>query len=226
MHQSQSPLVLFGSSTERMRRALDAVRAGQGVCIVDDEDRENEGDLIFPAQFLTVPQMALLIRHCSGIVCLCLTDERIRRLHLPMMAEVNTNLQGTAFTVSIEAAEGVTTGVSAADRVATVQAAIRPDARPEDLRRPGHVFPLRARPGGVLERRGHTEATVDLMALAGLEPCGVLCELTNEDGSMARLPQVAAFARAHAMPLLSVEDIASWRQALAGEKARSAGRVA
>ena len=122
MHQSQSPLVLFGSSTERMRRALDAVRAGQGVCIVDDEDRENEGDLIFPAQFLTVPQMALLIRHCSGIVCLCLTDERIRRLRLPMMTEVNTNSQGTAFTVSIEAAEGVTTGVSAADRVATVQA--------------------------------------------------------------------------------------------------------
>lgn len=146
MHQSQSPLVLFGSSTERMRRALDAVRAGQGVCIVDDEDRENEGDLIFPAQFLTVPQMALLIRHCSGIVCLCLTDERIRRLRLPMMTEVNTNSQGTAFTVSIEAAEGVTTGVSAADRVATVQAAVSPEARPEDLRRPGHVFPLRARP--------------------------------------------------------------------------------
>lgn len=143
-----------------------------------------------------------------------------------MMTEVNTNSQGTAFTVSIEAAEGVTTGVSAADRVATVQAAVSPEARPEDLRRPGHVFPLRARPGGVLERRGHTEATVDLMALAGLEPCGVLCELTNEDGSMARLPQVAAFASAHAMPLLSVEDIASWRQAPAGEKARPAGRVA
>ena len=120
----------------------------------------------------------------------------------------------------------MTTGVSAADRVATVQAAVSPEARPEDLRRPGHVFPLRARPGGVLERRGHTEATVDLMALAGLEPCGVLCELTNEDGSMARLPQVAAFASAHAMPLLSVEDIASWRQAPAGGKARPAGRVA
>ncbi|MCD7984637.1 MAG: 3,4-dihydroxy-2-butanone-4-phosphate synthase [Desulfovibrio sp.] len=226
MHQSQSPLASFGSSQERMRRALDAVRAGQGVCIVDDEDRENEGDLIFPAQTLSVPQMALLIRHCSGIVCLCLTDERVRRLGLPMMTEVNTNTQGTAFTVSIEAAVGVTTGVSAADRVTTVLAAVRPGARPEDLRRPGHVFPLRARPGGVLERRGHTEATVDLMALAGLAPCGVLCELTNEDGSMARLPEVAAFARAHNMPLLSVEDIAAWRRAAGEEKTRQSGQVA
>lgn len=225
MHQSQSLLAAFGSSEERLRQALTAVRAGQGVLVVDDEDRENEGDLIFPAQFCSVPQMAMLIRHCSGIVCLCLTEERLCRLHLPMMTAVNTNAHGTAFTVSIEAAKGVSTGVSAADRVATVQAAIRPDARPEDLHRPGHVFPLRARPGGVLERRGHTEATVDLMTLAGLEPCGVLCELTNEDGSMARLPQVAAFARAHAMPLLSVEDIVNWRRATArGEN--MPGRVA
>lgn len=225
MHQSQSPLASFGSSQERLRAALAAARAGQGVLVVDDEDRENEGDLIFPAQFLSVPQMAMLIRHCSGIVCLCLTEDRLRRLHLPMMVEVNTNAHGTAFTVSIEAASGVSTGVSAADRVATVQAAIRPDARPEDLRRPGHIFPLRARPGGVLERRGHTEATVDLMSLAGLEPCGVLCELTNEDGSMARLPQVAAFARTHGMPLLSVEDIVAWRQATADAQNRP-GRVA
>lgn len=219
----QAPLSLasFGSSEERMRTALAAVRAGSGVLVVDDEDRENEGDLIFPAQSLTLPQMAMLIRHCSGIVCLCLTDEHVRRLDLPMMTERNTNTQQTAFTVSIEAAAGVTTGVSAADRLATVRAAVRSDACPGDLRRPGHVFPLRARPGGVLERRGHTEATVDLMALAGLEPCGVLCELTNDDGSMARLPQVAAFARTHGMPLCSVEDIASWRQ---GHAARPATR--
>lgn len=225
MHQSQSPLVSFGSSRERMRAALAAARAGRGVLVVDDEDRENEGDLIFPAQFLSVPQMAMLIRYCSGIVCLCLTEERLRRLNLPMMTEVNTNAHGTAFTVSIEAANGVSTGVSAADRVATVQAAIRTDACPEDLHRPGHVFPLRARPGGVLERRGHTEATVDLMTLAGLEPCGVLCELTNEDGSMARLPQVAAFARAHGMPVLSVEDIVAWRQTSGCERSKP-GRVA
>lgn len=225
MHQPQSPLASFGSSQERLRAALASVRAGQGVLVVDDEDRENEGDLIFPAQFLSVPQMTMLIRHCSGIVCLCLTEERLRRLHLPMMVEVNTNAHGTAFTVSIEAANGVSTGVSAADRVATVRAAIRPDARPGDLHRPGHVFPLLARPGGVLERRGHTEATVDLMTLAGLEPCGVLCELTNEDGSMARLPQVADFARGHGMPLLSVEDIVAWRQATADAQNKP-GRVA
>jgi 3,4-dihydroxy 2-butanone 4-phosphate synthase len=138
----------------------------------------------------------------------------VQRLELPMMTEHNTNTQGTAFTVTIEAATGVTTGVSAADRVATIKAAAASNAQPTDLRRPGHVFPLRARPGGVLERRGHTEATVDLMRMAGLEPCGVLCELTMDDGDMARLPEVANFARAHNMPLCSVEDIAAWRLAM------------
>ena len=180
--------------------------------MVDDEDRENEGDLIYPAHSLTDAQMARLIRHCSGIVCLCLTDERATRLGLPPMVAHNTNTQPTAFTLSIEAAEGVTTGVSAADRVTTVKAAVAEGARPEDLRHPGHVFPLRARPGGVLERRGHTEATVDLMSLAGLPPCGVLCELTNDDGTMARLPQVADFARANDLPLLAVADIVRWRE--------------
>lgn len=169
-------------------------------------------DLIYPAHSLTDAQMARLIRHCSGIVCLCLTDERATRLGLPPMVAHNTNTQQTAFTISIEAAEGVTTGVSAADRVTTVKAAVAEDARPEDLRHPGHVFPLRARPGGVLERRGHTEATVDLMSLAGLPPCGVLCELTNDDGTMARLPQVADFARANDLPLLAVADIVRWRE--------------
>ena len=212
MHQSSLSLDSFGSSHERVQKALASLRAGGGVLVVDDEDRENEGDLIFPAQTITVPQMAMLIRHCSGIVCLCLTDEYTRRLALPMMTEHNTNTQQTAFTISIEAATGVTTGVSAADRVATIQAAVAENARPEDLRRPGHVFPLRAKPGGVLERRGHTEATVDLMRLAGHAPCGVLCELTLDDGSMARLPQVAAFAVAHGIPLCSVEDLVAWRQ--------------
>jgi 3,4-dihydroxy 2-butanone 4-phosphate synthase len=213
MHQSPLTLDSFGSAEERLARALASLRAGGGVLVVDDADRENEGDLIFSARQISVPQMAMLIRHCSGIVCLPLTAEHARRLDLPLMTAHNTNTQQTAFTVSIEAAQGVTTGVSAADRAATVRAASAPGARPEDLRRPGHVFPLLARPGGVLERRGHTEATVDLMRLAGLEPCGVLCELTNDDGSMARLPQVAAFAQAHGMPLCSVEDIVAWRSA-------------
>ena len=214
MRQSQSLLSRFGSSSaERVDKALRAVRQGGGVLVVDDEDRENEGDVIFPAASLTVEQMALLIRECSGIVCLCLSDAHIARLGLPMMVEHNTNRQQTAFTVSVEAAEGVTTGVSAADRVTTIKAAVGSAAGPDSLRRPGHVFPLRARPGGVLERRGHTEATVDLMRLAGLEPCGVLCELTNADGTMARLPEVVAFAEHHNMPVMSVEDLASYRQA-------------
>ena len=209
---NQSPLTSHGTPRERVLRGLDALASGRGVLVVDDEDRENEGDLIFAAQSLTREQMALLIRRCSGIVCLCLSGQRAARLDLPPMVRENTNSHQTAFTVSIEAAHGVTTGVSAADRVTTIQAAVAQDARPEDLRRPGHVFPLTAREGGVLERRGHTEATVDLMRMAGLRPCGVLCELTNENGSMARLPQVAAFAEEHGMPLLSVEDLVLFRQ--------------
>ncbi len=207
-------LSAFGTPTERVEKALASLRDGRGVLIVDDEDRENEGDIIFPAESLSVRQMALLIRECSGIVCLCLTDERADQLALPLMVEHNTNRNRTAFTVSIEAAEGVSTGVSAADRLTTVRAAVAPDARPADLHRPGHVFPLRARPGGVLERRGHTEATVDLMRLAGWNPCGVLCELTLDDGTMARLPEVAAFAREHGMPVAAVDDLVHYREAV------------
>ena len=207
-----SLLESFGTPLERVERALESLRNGEGVLIVDDEDRENEGDLIYSAQNLTTEQMALLIRECSGIVCLCLTPEKADALQLPPMVENNTNRNRTAFTVSIEAAQGVTTGVSAADRVTTVKAAAAPDARPEDLNRPGHIFPLRARPNGVLERRGHTEVTVDLCRLAGLEPCGVLCELTLENGTMARLPEVAAFARAHGLPLATVDDVARYRR--------------
>ncbi len=201
-----------GTPAERVEGALASLRRGSGVLVVDDEDRENEGDLVFPAETLTEPQMALLIRECSGIVCLCLTEGKARELDLPPMVEENTSRYGTAFTVSIEAAEGVTTGVSAADRLATVRAAIAPGARPEDLRRPGHVFPLRARPGGVLERTGHTEATVDLARLAGYAPFGVLCELTNPDGTMARLPQVAAFADRVGYPVVAVADLVAHRR--------------
>ena len=214
MHQSENLLNRYGQNAiDRVERALSDLRAGKGVMVVDDEDRENEGDLIYSTDFLTVPQMALMIRACSGIVCVCLRDEDCERLQLPQMVAHNTNTQGTAFTVSIEAAHGCTTGVSAHDRVTTIKAAANPNGKPEDLLRPGHVYPLRARQGGVLERRGHTEATVDLMRLAGLNPAGVLCELMNEDGTMAKLPQVCDFADLHGLTVLSVEDIAEYRLA-------------
>ena len=207
----QTLLSQFGSPAQRVEAALAALRAGLGVLVVDDEDRENEGDLIFAAESMTTAQMALMIRACSGIVCLCLTTERTRQLALPMMVETNSSQFQTAFTVTIEAAQGVTTGVSAQDRLTTIRAAIADQAQPQDLHRPGHVFPLRAREGGVLTRRGHTEATVDLMRLSGLKPYGVLCELTNEDGSMSRLPEVVAFAHQHRMPVLSIEDLVAYR---------------
>lgn len=209
----QHPLAaIFGTPVERVEKALSALRNGNGILVTDDEDRENEGDLIFAAESLTEPQMAMLIRECSGIVCLCLSDEKVQALQLPMMVADNSSRFQTAFTVSIEATAGVTTGVSAADRVTTVKAAISDQAVPADLSRPGHIFPLRARPGGVLERGGHTEATVDLMRLAGLKPCGVLCELTNPDGSMARLPEIISFAQKHGMPVVTVGDLVAYRQ--------------
>jgi len=209
---NQTLLVPFGSPHERVERALDALRLGRGVLVTDDEDRENEGDLIFPAASITTAQMAMLIRECSGIVCLCLTPEKVESLRLPMMVEQNTSRYGTAFTVSIEAAHGVTTGVSAADRVTTIRAAIADTAAPEDLCHPGHVFPLRVHPEGVLGRPGHTEATVDLMRLAGLKPYGVLCELTNLDGAMARLPEIVSFAKAHDFPVVTVRDLVAYRR--------------
>ena len=197
---------------ERLEAALDALRAGRPVVLLDDGDREDEADLIVAADRLTVEVMAQLIRDCSGIVCLCLDDETVRRLELPPMASVNRSRHETAFTVSIEAREGVTTGVSAADRVATIRAATGPGARPEDLVRPGHVFPLRARPGGVLERRGHTEGAVDLARLAGLTPAAVLCELMNPDGTMARGAEVERYAAAHRLPILTIAELVAHRR--------------
>ena len=214
MHQSENLLAQYGvDSYTRVKRAIADLRAGRGVMVVDDENRENEGDLILSTDFLTVEQMALMIRACSGIVCVCLRDEDCKCLELPQMVENNTNTQGTAFCVSIEAAHGCTTGVSAKDRVTTIKAAANPNGKPEDLLRPGHVYPLRARPNGVLERRGHTEATVDLMRIAGLNPAGVLCELMNPDGTMAKLPQVCEFANLHGLCVITVEDLVRYRQA-------------
>jgi len=207
---SQSLLTQFGEPQARVEHALSALRAGKGVLVVDDENRENEGDFIFSAQHLTTQQMAMMIREGSGIVCLCLTEERTKQLQLPQMVQDNTSQNNTAYTVTIEAKEGVTTGVSAADRVTTIKAATTINAKPEDLSRPGHVFPLKAKSGGVLVRRGHTEASIDLMVLAGLSPFGVICELNNPDGSMARLPEVAKFANKHDMPVLSIEDLVSY----------------
>ncbi len=208
---NQNLLSQFGNSIQRVEKGLLALKEGKGVLITDNEDRENEGDLIFSAEHLTDTQMAMLIRQCSGIVCLCLTEDKLTQLDLPMMVTDNTCRNQTGFTVTIEAAEGVTTGVSAADRVATVKAAIADDAKPSDLHRPGHVFPLRAKAGGVLERQGHTEATVDMMTLAGLKPCGVLCEVTNYDGSMARLPEIVELGKKFGIPVLTVDDIIEYR---------------
>ncbi|MCR9391998.1 3,4-dihydroxy-2-butanone-4-phosphate synthase [Vibrio alginolyticus] len=206
MNQS-SLLAEFGDPITRVENALIALKEGRGVLLLDDEDRENEGDIIYSVEHLTNEQMALMIRECSGIVCLCLTDAQADKLELPPMVVNNNSANQTAFTVSIEAKVGVTTGVSAADRVTTIKTAANPHAKPEDLARPGHVFPLRARPGGVMTRRGHTEGTIDLMQMAGLQPAGVLCEVTNPDGTMAKAPEIVAFGRLHNMPILTIEDM-------------------
>jgi 3,4-dihydroxy 2-butanone 4-phosphate synthase len=199
----------------RIAAALQAMRDGRAVVLQDDHDRENEADLIVSAERLSVETMALLIRECSGIVCLCLPDDKIRALELPPMAVNNESRHGTAFTVSIEARDGVTTGVSALDRVTTIRAAIADTAKPADIVRPGHVFPLRAQPGGVLARRGHTEGTVDLAILAGLKPAGVLCELMNPDGTMTRGADVERFAAQHNLPMLTIAELVEFREALA-----------
>lgn len=212
---NQTLLSDFGTPVERVERAIEALRSGRGVMVLDDENRENEGDMIFAAENMTVEQMALTIRHGSGIVCLCITEERCQQLELPMMVTHNSSQFQTAFTVTIEAAQGVTTGVSAADRLTTIRAAIADNAKPSDLNRPGHVFPLRAQTGGVLTRRGHTEATVDLVTLAGFKPAGVLCELTNDDGSMAHAPEVMEFAKRHEMQVLTIEDLVAYRESMA-----------
>jgi 3,4-dihydroxy-2-butanone-4-phosphate synthase len=211
---NQSILSPFGNNAEeRVLNAINAFKSGNGVLVLDDEDRENEGDLIFPAETITKEQMAQLIRYGSGIVCLCITDERCRQLDLPPMVEHNNSVNRTAFTVTIEAAKGVSTGVSAADRVTTIQTAIADNAVPADLHRPGHVFPLRAANDGVLTRRGHTEASVDLARLAGFKPAGVICEITNDDGTMARAPEIVAFAQKSGYSVLTIEDLVAYRLA-------------
>jgi len=187
--------------------AIEDIRAGRMLVVVDDEDRENEGDLTIAAERITPEIVNFMARHGRGLICLAMSAELCDQLHLPLMTANNTARFGTAFTESIDAAQGVTTGISASDRAHTILTAMRPDARPTDLARPGHVFPLRARDGGVLVRAGQTEAAVDLAKLAGLRPGGVICEVMNEDGTMARIPELREFCDEHGLKMISVADL-------------------
>ncbi len=191
--------------------ALVDLKAGRPLVVVDDENRENEGDVICAAQFATPDNINFMAVNARGLICLALSGERLDRLELPLMVSKNTDNNQTAFTVSIDAVNGVSTGISAEDRARTIQVAIHPDTKPQDLRRPGHIFPLRAIDGGVLKRAGHTEASVDLARLAGLYPSGVICEIQNPDGSMARLPELIDYAKTHNLKIISIADLISYR---------------
>jgi 3,4-dihydroxy 2-butanone 4-phosphate synthase / GTP cyclohydrolase II len=196
---------------ERVRAAIDEIRDGRMVILVDDEDRENEGDLVMAAQKVTPEAISFMATHGRGLICLTLTEEQIERLQLPMMVRDNQAALGTAFTISIEARRGVTTGISARDRATTILTAVSEEARPDDLVSPGHVFPLKARRGGVLVRTGQTEGSVDLARLAGLPPAGVICEIMRDDGEMARMPDLEPFSARHGIPIVSVADLITYR---------------
>ncbi len=198
------------------------IKAGKMVVLVDEEDRENEGDLVMAAEFVTPEAINFMIRHARGLVCLTLTEARCRQLDLPLMVSANKLALGTNFTVSIEAAEGVTTGISASDRAKTILAAVKKDAKPSDLNQPGHIFPLKAQSGGVLVRAGHTEAGCDLAALAGVEPAAVICEIIKEDGEMARLPDLIEFSKQHNLKIGTIADLIHYRS----ENERLVERVA
>jgi len=192
-------------------QAIEDITKGKMIILVDDEDRENEGDLCLAAEKVTPEAINFMAKHGRGLICLSLTPERVEELKLQMMTDDNTSQFGTAFTVSIEAKKGVTTGISASDRATTILTAINPDTKPEDLSKPGHVFPLRAKRGGVLQRAGQTEGSVDLSRLAGLYPAGVICEIMNDDGTMARVPQLTEFAKKHNMKIVTVKDLIKYR---------------
>lgn len=194
-----------------IEEALEDIRQGKMVILVDDEDRENEGDLTMAAEKVTPEAINFMAKYGRGLICLTLTEEKLNALRLPMMVSENTSRFQTAFTVSIDARKGVTTGISAADRATTILTAIRDDAQPEDLVSPGHVFPLRAREGGVLVRTGQTEGSVDLARLAGLKPAGVICEIMNEDGTMSRMPDLQIFAQKHGLKIITIADLIKYR---------------
>ena len=199
------------SELNTIREAIDAIAAGKFVVVVDDEDRENEGDLIIAAESVTAEDMAFMVKYTSGVVCCAITNERADTLHLPLMVANNTEAMGTAFTISVDVAEGTTTGISASDRSLTCKALANGHIAASGFARPGHVFPLRARAGGVLKRAGHTEAAVDLATMAGLAPAGVLCEIVSDDGTMARLPELIEFAQTHDIPIISIADMIRYR---------------
>ena len=194
-----------------IEEVLKDIREGKMVIIVDDEDRENEGDVMIAAEKATPEAITFMARYACGLICLSLTEKRIKELKLPLMVEANTSQYNTAFTVSIEAKQGVTTGISAHDRAHTIQVAIDEKMTADDISRPGHIFPLMARKGGVLVRVGHTEASVDLARLAGLKPAGVICEIMNEDGTMARLPDLEIFAEKHGLKILTIADLIKYK---------------
>lgn len=194
-----------------IEESLEDIAKGKMVILVDDEDRENEGDLCMAAEKVTSEAINFMAKHGRGLICLSLTPQRVEELRLPMMTDDNTSSFGTAFTVSIEAKKGVTTGISAHDRAVTILTAINPQTKAEDIARPGHIFPLRAKPGGVLQRAGQTEGSVDLARLAGLSPAGVICEIMNDDGTMARVPQLMEFAKKHDMKIVTVKDLIQYR---------------
>ena len=199
------------SKLNTIREAIDAIAAGKFVVVVDDEDRENEGDLIIAAESVTAEDMAFMVKYTSGVVCCAITNERADALHLPLMVANNTEAMGTAFTISVDVAEGTSTGISASDRSLTCKALANGHIAASGFARPGHVFPLRARAGGVLKRAGHTEAAVDLATMAGLAPAGVLCEIVSDDGTMARLPELIEFAQTHDIPIISIADMIRYR---------------
>ncbi|RMD01426.1 3,4-dihydroxy-2-butanone-4-phosphate synthase [Aquitalea palustris] len=197
---------------DSVEQAIAAIAAGGFAVVVDDTDRENEGDLIIAAEKITAQQMAFLVRYSSGVVCVALTGERLDQLQLPLMVSSNNESQRTAFTVTVDYLHGTSTGISAADRAATLRALADSRIPASDFARPGHIFPLRYAPGGVLARPGHTEAALDLSRLAGLAPAGVLCEIVNDDGSMARRPELLRFARQHGLPIITIADLIAYRE--------------
>ena len=201
----------MASPFDSIEDAIKDIKKGKFVILVDDEDRENEGDLVMAAEKVTPHAINFMARHARGLICLALTPERVEELQLPPQAAENTATFGTAFTVSIDARKGITTGISAADRATTIHVAIDPKSKPADLARPGHIFPLKAQKGGVLRRAGQTEGSVDLSRLAGLYPAGVICEIMNEDGTMARVPELATFANTHKLKLITIKALIEYR---------------
>ena len=199
----------------KIEDALEALALGRMIVVVDDEDRENEGDIIAASQSVTAETIAFMMNHARGLICVAMEGDRLDALDIPLMVPRNTESHKTAFTVSVDYIPGTTTGISASDRAATVRALVDPQAQPDDFARPGHIFPLRAHPNGVVARPGHTEAAVDLCRLASLEPSGVICEVAKEDGTMARLPDLLEFAARHEMPLITIADLISHVKGLA-----------